>query len=227
MLRPLLAAALLAVALPAAPAASAQTVGLSARASTLGVGGDLSVRALPRLNVRATANLFSFAHEGALSPADLDVDGLHMGYDAELGLGSVGLLADWHPFGNTFRVTAGALYNVNEVVASLQATEPYYDADLDKTFSPEQVGTLRMEVGYEQPVAPYAALGLGNLTAGRFGLTLEAGAAYVGPPSVTITGDGLIGGTAHPANEAALERGLDSFRLHPVVSVGLKTSLGR
>ena len=217
--------ALLAAALLAAPL-SAQDLGLSVRASTLGVGGDLSVGVAPTVNVRLSANGFGFARAGLFDGADADVDGLVLDYDARLGLGSVGLLADWHPFGTTFHVTAGALYNLNGVTADVTAAEPYYNSDLDRTFSVERVGSLHAEVRYEQPVAPYLGVGVGDLTAGPFGVTLEAGAAYVGPPSIAMTGTGLIGGTAAPSNVATLEAGFDSFRLHPVVSLGLKTSLG-
>lgn len=213
-------------ALVAVPA-SAQGVGLSVRAGTLGAGADLSVPLGSRVNVRATANAFAFRHEGVLGEAETGVEGLDLDYDADLGLGSVGLLADWHPFGNTLRLTAGALYNLNGGGATVRAADAYYSADLDRTFSVERVGTLETRITYDQPVAPYLGLGLGNLAHGRFGLTVEAGAAYVGPPSVEMTGTGLIGGTAHPANVATLEAGLDSFRFHPVVSVGLKTSFGR
>ena len=217
----------LAALLVAAGPAAAQSVGLSVRAGTLGLGADLSAAVGPTLNVRATANAFAFGQGGVLDGADFEVDGLTLDYDAELGLGSVGLLADWHPLGTTLRVTAGALYNLNGATAEVRAAEPYYSADLDRTFSVERVGTLRAEVSYERPVAPYLGLGVGDRTAGRFGLTVDVGAAYVGPPSVEMTGTGLIGGTADPANVATLEAGLDSFRFHPVVSVGLKTSLGR
>lgn len=218
--------ALLAAVLLAAPV-NAQDVGVSVRASTLGVGGDLSVGVAPTVNVRLTANGFSYAQDGLFDGADADIDGLTLDYDADLGLGSVGLLADWHPLGNTFHITAGALYNLNGVTADISAAEPYYSADFDRTFSVERVGTLRAEITYEQPIAPYLGIGVGDLTAGPFGVTLEAGAAYVGPPSIEMTGSGLIGGTADPANVAVLEDGFDSFRLHPVVSLGLKTSLGR
>lgn len=206
---------------------SAQGVGVSVRASTLGVGGDLSLGVAPTVNVRLTANAFAFNQGGLIDGAEADIDGLTLDYEADLGLGSVGLLADWHPFGNTFHLTAGALYNFNGVRADIRAAEPYYSEDFDRTFSVERVGTLSTEITYEQPIAPYLGLGVGDLTAGRFGLTLEAGAAYVGPPSVEMTGTGLIGGTADPANVATLEAGFDSFRLHPVVSVGVKTSFGR
>ena len=210
-----------------AVSARAQTVGLSVRASTLGVGADLSTPLSQTVNVRATANFFAFEHGGVFDGADVDVDGLTLDYDAELGLGSVGALIDWHPFGTTFRLTTGALYNLNTVVTEIRAAEPYYSADLDRTFSVERVGTLRTEMTYDMPVAPYLGMGLGDLTAGPFGLSAEAGVAYVGPPSFEMTGTGLIGGTADPSNVAALERGFDSFRFHPVVSIGLKSAFGR
>ena len=222
---PRLLALSLAALVLAVPAAA--QVGLSVRASTLGAGADLSVAVAPTVNVRASANVFTYRHGGVLDEALTGVDGLTLDYDADLGLGSVGALVDWHPFGNTLRLTAGALYNLTGGAAEVRAAEPYYSADLDREFSVERVGTVRAEVSYDQPLAPYAGIGLGDLTAGLVGLSFEAGVAYVGPPSVEMHGTGLIGGTADPANVAALEAGLDSFRFHPVVSVGIKTAIGR
>ena len=217
---------LLLAALALAAPAGAQTVGAAVRGGTLGLGLDVATPVTERVDVRVAARGLAFGRSTLLDASDLGVEGLTLDVDTEVGLGSVGLLADWYPFGTTFRVTGGALVHVNEAAAVVRAAGPYYSADLDRTFSVERVGTLRAEVSYERPVAPYLGLGVGDRTAGRFGLTVDVGAAYVGPPSVEMTGTGLIGGTADPANVATLEAGLDSFRLHPVVSVGLKTSLG-
>ena len=215
---------LLLAALLVATAADAQTVGLTVRLGTLGLGADVATPVVDGLDARLIGRALAFGQTGLLDAADLGVDGLQLDYDAEVGLGSVGLLADWYPFRNTLRVTAGALVHVNGAAAEIRAAEPYYSADLDRTFSVERVGTLRVEVSYDQPVAPYLGVGVGDVTAGRFGLAAEAGVAYVGPPTIAMSGTGLIGGTADPANVATLQAGLDSFRFHPVLSLGLKTS---
>ena len=208
-------------------AAGAQGVGVAARVGSLGVGVGVSAPVHERVRVRVNAQALAFGQSGLLDAGDLGVDGLQLDYDADLGLGSVGVLVDWHPLGTTFRVTAGALVHGNGATARIRAAEPYYDASLDRTFSVERVGTLDLEVSYAQPVAPYVGIGVGDLAAGRLGVTAEIGLAYVGPPSIAMTGTGLIGGTAAPSNVAILEAGLDSFRFHPVGSIGLKTSFGR
>ena len=218
--------ATLGLALFAAPAL-AQDLGISVRASTLGAGADVAVAVAPTVNVRGTVNVLAFQHGGVLDEAMTGVSGLTLDYDADLGLGSVGALIDWHPFGNTFHVTAGALVNLNGGSAEIWTDQPFFSDEFEREFSAERVGTLRTEVSYEQPVAPYLGVGVGDLTAGRFGLTAELGMAYVGPPTFEMSGTGLIGGTADPANVATLNAGFDSFRLHPVASIGFKTAFGR
>lgn len=190
----------------------------------MGVGIDLSTPLLDTVTLRASGRTLAFDQRGLLDASDLGVDGLDLDYDADIGLGAAGLMVDWHPVGNTFRITAGAFLHGNNAAAEIRAAEPYYDESLDRTFSVERVGTLRVEVDYAQRVAPYLGIGAGDLTAGAFGLTADAGVAFVGPPTIAMSGTGLIGGTADPANVATLQAGLDSFRFHPVVSVGLKTS---
>jgi hypothetical protein len=207
-----------------ASTADAQKAGVMLRVSTFGVGGDIAYEIVENVNARLTFNAFSYGQDDLLTEADHDQAGLVLEYDADLGLGSAGLLFDWHPMGNTFHFTAGALYNFTDVIADLRAVEPYTDPDLGETFAPERVGTLNAKVTYEQPIAPYLGAGIGNITKGRLGFRAQVGMAYVGPPSVEMTGTRLIGPTADNAED--IENGVDSFQVYPVLSLGLSLGIG-
>ncbi len=235
--RLLLAAAFLLLVAPA----SAQKVGVMVRVSTLGLGGDLTYAVTPKLNLRASANFFgtsptqrigqfvpdmaALAETGLLGADEHGVDGLTMQVeDDRFQLGSAGVLVDWHPTGGRFHLTAGGLYNFSTAGGSIRAAQPYYDASLDYTFSAERVGSLNADISYKNPIAPYVGFGLGRANSSRFGLNAQFGAAYTGPVSITMEGEGLIGPTAE--NAPRLESGFDSFRWHPVVSLGFTLGLG-
>jgi hypothetical protein len=199
--------------------AHAQKFGASINAGTFGVGADVAYSVSDRVNLRAS---FSTVGYGRIEP--LEQDDLDLEVDANAGLGAVGAFADWHPTGGAFHFTAGAFYNLNDFTADLYAVSPYYDADVDETFAPDRVGTLNARLRHSLPVAPYLGLGVGNLTKGRFGANLRLGAAYVGSPSLEMTGTGLIAATAD--NAADLEAGFESFQLYPVLSLGLTFGIG-
>ncbi len=211
------------------------------RVSTLGLGGDLSYAVTDKVNLRATANFFgtsptqrigqfvpdmaALAESSLLTDAEHGVDGLVMQVeDDRFQLGSAGVLVDWHPTGGRFHLTAGGLYNFSNAGGSIRAAEAYYEPTLDYTFSVERVGSLRADISYKNPIAPYAGLGFGRANSRRFGLNAQVGVAYTGPVSIEMQGERMIGATAE--NAPRLEEGFDSFRWHPVVSLGFTLGLG-
>src|SRR5437867_13446194 len=90
------------------PAAWAD-VGVMLKAGTLGAGVDVSKGISETLAVRLQANALNYNRD--ITKSDVD-------YDADIKLKSAGLLLDWHPFSGTFRVSAGAYWNGNEVLAT-------------------------------------------------------------------------------------------------------------
>ncbi len=200
----------------AAPAARAQSVAFGATASTLGPGLVAAAPLGPNLGVRAGAHYFAYSRTSVLTDAEVDLE-----YEGDLTLTSVSLLVDWRPFGNTLRLSGGALYNRNHVDATFTPIESYTIEG--KTFAPERIGVLEATLEHRRKLNPYLGVGLGRYASGRFGLQFDAGAVYTDAPRVTMTGRGLIAPTAEQAPD--LEAGLQSFRFYPVVSLGFTIGL--
>lgn len=214
--RALTAATLGLAALTLAPAASAQ-LGFAVRASTLGFGGDVSYALSPRLNVRLGGSYLPYSQSDRV-----EQDGVTVQYEADGRAGSGQGLVDWFPAGNLFRVTGGLMLNLIEANARIFSVEPYTINEgqaSEKTFSPERVGTMTGTAGYHNKVAPYLGLGLGNATRGGLGFELEVGAMYAGKPKIDMTGTGLIAPTADQDQD--LQNGLESFRVFPMLSLGI------
>lgn len=216
MMRRLLLLALLAgLSLPV-PAALGQ-VAVSARVGSLGPGGELTAGLSGRLNLRLAGHYFGYSRSDEFTDADVTVRA-----DADVQLASGAAFLDVHPFGNSFRLSAGLVYNANEVhVLATPLTSVTID---DKTFAPEKIGTLNATMGHQAALHPYAGLGFGNAVRGsRVGLLFDLGVLYTDDPRFEAEGTGLIAPTALQAGD--IEADLAGLQLYPVVSLGLSVRL--
>lgn len=194
----------------------AQRVAVGARASTLGIGGDVSVGISPTLNLRAGGSYLPLRHTGVMQ-AEVDVR-----YDVKARIAAALLLLDWHPFGNAFRLSAGGIYNGTRVQGHARPTESY--TVQQKTFGPERLGSLDAEASFHSKINPYLGIGFGNAVKGsRLDLFVDLGAMYVARPDVSMTGRGLIAATTN--HQSTLNEGLRSFHVLPYLSLGLSLQL--
>lgn len=200
----------------AAPARAQQGIAVGLHAGTLGPGLEITSSVVPALNVRVVGNYLPFSTSSELS--DLDVAVM---YDADLQLLSFGALADWFPFENQFRTTAGLLYNRNGVSATITPIESYEMNG--RTFAPERIGELSAEMDYASSIAPYVGIGFGNPVGRRVALAVDLGVLYTNSPAVRMQGNGMIAPTAKQAPD--LEEGFSSFQWWPVLNVGFNVNL--
>jgi hypothetical protein len=204
----------------------AENVALGARGGSLGIGPELTFRLGDEVHLRVGA--LALDHGDEYSETGID-------YDADLELRNGSVLLDWYPGEGSFRLSAGAVWNDTELIATAPLEEllrrevptlPPLDFDL---------GTLRGTVEVD-PVGPYLGIGWGNpFDGGRWGFTFDLGAVYHGEPEVTLVADTLIpiglipGGQARldqelAAEEAELQDEVDGYRYLPVVSIGFTYS---
>ena len=204
--------------------AFSQNVGIGLRAGTTGVGVQVGYGFHPRLNIRAHYSAFSYSRtETSSGDPDLRID-------AEAAVGAFSGFIDFHPFGNSFRLTAGAGQNALDVSATATPLESVCMGDEDpsgnctgKSFSPQKLGNLTARVSYPSPVHPYVGLGFGNLGRGKSLITFlfDVGAYYTGSPEIEMQNDGLFSPTTDPENVQVLNDGIESFVWYPVVSIGI------
>lgn len=196
--------------------ARAQSPAISVKASTLGAGLEIENTLTDNIALRLGANYFSYDYNGTADGID---------YDFELELQSFSALLDWHPFGGSFRISAGALYNQNEINAK---SDPAASYDIGgSTYTASQVGTLKGTVDFNE-IAPYAGIGW-DTSFGKdncFGLLFEVGVIYQGSPKASLRASGPIAGDATfqselQKEEDSLQDDLDEFQWYPVIAAGL------
>ncbi len=194
-------------------------VGISLRAGTLGVGGELSVRPSRYLGLRVGGNYFSFTRSAT-------IEGI--AYDLNPKFESGSAIADLHVFGGAFHLSGGMVWNSNEGNVVAQLTGPITIGA--NTYQPSDVGSLTGLVNYETRYAPYAGLGFGGR--GRVSLVFDAGVVFSGYPRVSLTGTSNLTGQAktifdqNVAQEVAeIQTEIESrkyLKYYPVVSLGLR-----
>jgi len=188
-------------------------IGFGFQAGTLGPGIIAGMSITPKLTVRAGFNYLPFSLSDETDEFDIAI-----AYDADATLSSASVLADFHPFSSSFRLTGGVLLNMTEANATILPTEPY-ELDANKTFSVDRVGSLSAKVGYQSSIAPYLGLGFGRVIRQGLGFNVDLGVLYTGAPKIEMSGSGLIAPTALQAER--LQEGVKSFQFYPVFSIGL------
>ena len=201
---------ILAIALLLLPAAALADTSIGVRAGTLGLGVELSYPFSQRFGLRLNADSYKYSRK-------YNQDGID--YDGEAKLKTASLLADWYPFANNFRISAGPVYNGNKLGLTSQpgnvvVNGTTYNASIDG------------QVDFKKYV-PYAGIGYGRPIGTGLSLTMDFGVVFQGTPTATLTG------TCTPpagcgtfqsdlkAQEASLNDSIKNFRYYPVVALGL------
>lgn len=191
-------------------------VGLTA--GSLGVGPQIGWVVVPNsLALRAGFDYLSYSR-------NVSSDGVN--YSGNLKLNNGIFLADYHPFGGAFRMTAGASINNNK--ASLNATlttgRTYTSNGVSYTAQPGDHAEANMNF---KKIAPYVGIGWGgaDLTPG-WHFTSDVGVMYLGAPSSTIqvytanpTAQSLAAQYAQAA-QAQLNQDTSKYKWYPVVQLG-------
>lgn len=207
-----LALSLLPAALPSA--LPAQTAAVNLRAGTTGLAVGATVRVSDRFNARVDIPWLAYSMDGEQVVDDFTLD-----YTADADFLTFGALVDYHPFAGRFRLSAGAYTGRRDLSFTGRSAGPHTVGNV--TYTADQIGGLAGTIGFGSAVAPYLGLGFGNPVAPdkRLGFTADLGILFIGSPTVTMSGDGMIGPTAEDA--PVLQDNLDWIYAWPSLTLGL------
>lgn len=192
-------------------------VGLSL--STLGLGPELSLHLSPEFRLRGGLFYFDTRFED-------EVDGVRYKFLPKWV--NVSALADLHPTGSAFRLTAGLVLWNTSADAKGRLTGPVEIGD--RIYQPSEVGSLFGTADYTRSIAPLFALGFAGR--GRFAVTFDLGIVVSGHPRVMLDVDSPLTGTALAQlradvakEEASIQQDIDDeawAKLYPVLAVGFR-----
>ena len=220
---------------PAVPAKESSEgripIGIGVKVSTLGIGGEVAVGVSHRSNVRVGFNLFTygdtFDKDGVTYKGNLNLRSAQATYDLFLLKG--------------LHISPGVLvYNGNQVSAnaSVPGGQSFTLSNTSYVSDPADpiTGTGKLTV---YKAAPMVLFGIGNLVprSRHFSTSFEIGAAYQGPPRVTLNFSGsacdstglfcrTIGSDPTiqsniAAEQAKLNKSASPYKFYPVLSFGI------
>ncbi len=189
---------------------------ISIKGGLLGAGLEAGRSLSDSISARMGINYFTYDY----SATESDIE-----YDFSLGLKTLSVLLDWHPFQGSFRLSGGVVFNGNRLDAAATSSATY---DIgDKTYTASEVGSLDGEIDFND-VAPYIGLGWDTSSGKKKGLgfLFEIGAIYQGTPKVDLSASGPVSSDPEFINnlskeEDNLQSALDNFTYYPVLAVGL------
>jgi hypothetical protein len=180
---------------------------------TLGISPEVGYRFGSHTGLRVNGGFLDYDRSEEID----DID-----YDGTLKLNSVGLMADFYPFGGSFRLSVGARSNSNKI--DLVAT-PTTDVEIgDVSYSPDQVGQLAGGVKFRK-FTPALTLGWGGKLGKGFTMGLEAGVLLQGSPKFSLAASGgLLANDDEFLEELEKERAqaeedAEDFKLWPVIQI--------
>lgn len=188
------------------------------KVGTLGVGLDVSTAISENVAVRFNVNGLKYSRTEEID----DIE-----YDGDLNLLTAGILLDYFPLDNAFRVSGGAYYNGNKFTGIATPTATTNIEINGITYGVNDVGQLDTEITFDK-VAPYLGIGWGNDTRTEgWGFSLDIGAMYHGTPKadldVTVNNPVL---EAQIKNDVAAEKQelldeIEKYKVYPVVMIGV------
>jgi hypothetical protein len=197
-------------------------VAVAGRASTLGVGPEVTARLSDRVNLRVGVNLIDYSR--SVTQDDNDE------FDVDVRFRSVSGILDFHPTGGGFRLSGGALGNGNKADFVARAAGASYEIGNNRYGVPD-VGAL-IGSATVADVAGYAGVGWGNPVGKdkRVGVFIDLGVLFQGAPEVTLGATGPIAGNPAFQQDLALEEQelndeVRRFRYYPVISLGVSIKL--
>ena len=213
-----------AISITSGAAYSEDKAAIAVRASTLGIGGELSLPISDKVNFRA--GIYGFSLDRAQTADNIN-------YDLAANLFNAGAMLDYYPFNGIFHLSGGAFYSTNKVVGDAVSGQNMEIGN--RVYTPNEVGTLHGKVS-ANTFAPYLGMGWGKTTRGESPVKFlfDVGVMFHGTPEASLTPEIPADSPLNldPAQRAEFDANLErevaafqndiaSYKLYPVVSLGL------
>ena len=189
--------------------------------SSNGIGPQVAMAILK--NEKLVARLEGRYYYKEISESKVDADQNTWLVDGYFKRGSIGLLIDYHPFKNSFKITAGYSFLLNEVSneSILKDSVPFGGIKI----SPEEIGTI--SGGYKINTSPYLGIGIGRaIPKKRFGFSFEVGTYITNVPVISFKGTNLLAPSTGIYPAELFVDDFKSYPLLPLISFGMSIRLG-
>lgn len=189
--------------------ANAELLGskISLIGGTLGMGAEYSIDILETFSLKVSAQAAALAYDFSAYGTD---------YKATADLKSIGLQADFTPFGGGIYATSGVFYNMNKFQLKTQINHIGAGGSGPLTINTDTEVTFA-------PIAPYFGAGFKLGLLGFLDFSLEAGVMGHGAPNVSTVLTEASSLTIPAVVEAEVinnvRTNVENFTLYPVIKI--------
>ena len=200
------------LALGAASEARAQAGEIYGHVGTEGLGIGYNHSISSQAGVRVEANYGRFSRK-------IETDGVE--YDARIRLGGIGVIGDWFPADNGFRLSGGLTWNDKKGSGTgrSEAESVTLNGQTYSLVGEELRGSIKFPT-----VMPYLGIGWGHQGATRgWGFTADLGVLLGKPKARLSATPGLQqqAGDDIEAERRELQREANKFKVYPILKVGV------
>lgn len=183
--------------------------------STLGLVAEGSLKVAPSFVVRLNGTWADYDYNTTVDTNR---------FSGSASVWGAGLIGDWHPFQNGFRLSGGVRYHSAVFTGRVSGEDVTINGT---TYTAAEYGTLIAKVENGNQVAPYIGLGWdsAHFTGSNFTFSFEVGALYVGDPKATLKASNSVPGLQDDL-DAEVRKIKDDYakfgQIWPVVAIGAK-----
>ncbi|MEA5260054.1 hypothetical protein VB264_19810 [Arcicella aquatica] len=182
-------------------------------------GIDLAYALSPKVTARLGFSYFKYNVNTTTNASDEDVK---LAGDADLAM--AGLSFEYHPFKkSSFKLFGGASY-IDKGKVSVVVTPTGTYTFGSTSFTPDEIGNVKLSVDYGKSIAPFAGLGFGRtIPKSRIGFGFELGTYYTKTPEVIITGEKRLSSMSE--QQAIVQENMKDWHYWPVINLRLAIRL--
>ncbi|HSJ08550.1 MAG TPA: hypothetical protein VK928_01525 [Longimicrobiales bacterium] len=210
---------LVAAALAVPMSASSQSIGIAARAGSLGLGGEAAV------------GFGSIVLRGGFGVIPIEFNRTYSDIDYSLKPTSpiMNIGVDFYPGGGGLRFGAGMM-----LLSEPTVLDGEFDGTVrigNNTYTDSEVLALHGELDHGG-AAPYVLVGFGRHTATGFGIFLDLGAGFLKEAAFTLDATGAVTQSDQFRADLEVERAdaeqkaKDYLKIFPIASIGIRFGLG-
>lgn len=195
-----------------------QSLGVVAKVSTTGIGGDIYWMPMKKWAFRAGYDSFGLKYNFSIDQQSIALDA-----HTKIRTGSISVGAGYQIL-NWLYATAAIGYLDFKPQGQATALDGVSFGDI--IIDPETAGSLSFAISPRSSIRPYLGIGFGRYAPRRgvsFGF--EIGAWYMGPPKLDVQATGMLAPTADADHVAMLERQISVFQFYPVIKFNLAVKI--
>ena len=131
-----------------------------------------------------------------------------------------GLSLEYFPFKkSSFKIFGGASY-IDKGDLSVVVTPTGSYTFGSKTFTPDEIGNVKLTIDYGKSIAPFAGIGFGRtIPQSRIGFGFELGSYYMNTPKISLTGQERLSSMSE--QQSKVQSNMKDWHYWPIVNLRL------